>query len=61
MINITDLSDEQADKLGQKFADVLELKRDSEHPRTRWKTAWGSKTNMGLARTIAGIIIQFEQ
>lgn len=47
--------DERADKLGAKLAEMLHLRRDSEH-KDRWQTTWGSKTNAGLARSILRVL-----
>jgi hypothetical protein len=44
--------DKRAARIGAKIALMLNLRRDTEYP-DRWKTAWGSKTNAGLARTVA--------
>ena len=43
--------DKAADRIGAMFAAVLNCKRDKEH-KDRWITDWGTKTNIGLARTI---------
>lgn len=43
--------DDEAERIGQALAKSLRLRRDPEH-RDRWQTSWGSKTNIGLARTI---------
>lgn len=47
--------DVEADRIGAMFATALNLKRDREH-RDRWQTDWGTKTNIGLARTIAAML-----
>ncbi len=44
--------DARAGAIGARLAEMLNLKRDREYP-DRWKTAWGTKTNAGLARTVA--------
>ena len=41
----------EADRIGAMFANLLRLKRDTEK-RDLWQTAWGAKTNIGLARCI---------
>lgn len=43
--------DQAADTIGATIAEVLHCKRDREH-RDRWQTDWGTKTNIGLARTV---------
>lgn len=40
-----------ANRIGAMLAEVLNCKRDKEH-KDRWRTDWGTKTNVGLARTI---------
>jgi len=40
---------------GEEIARVLMLKRDPEH-KDRWQTTHGSKTSIGLARTMQGIL-----
>lgn len=47
--------DVEADHIGAMFAVALNLKRDREH-RDRWQTDWGTKTNIGLARTIVAAL-----
>ena len=49
--------DEFAHKVGETLAGLLQLKHAVEHDRTtesndRWRTAWGTKTSCGLARSI---------
>lgn len=48
-------SDIDAAKVGAKLAEVLALRRDRDN-RSRWHTAWGSKTDAGLARTVLRIL-----
>ena len=43
--------DKRANAIGETLAVLLNLKKDKEH-KDRWSTAWGSKTNAGLARSI---------
>ena len=43
--------DAEAARIGAMFAEVLNCKRDKEH-KDRWRTDWGTKTDIGLARTI---------
>jgi hypothetical protein len=43
------------EKLGEKLASVLRLRRDPEH-RDRWQTSFGSKTNQGLASTVIQLL-----
>lgn len=43
--------DEEAERIGEAIAHALHLRRDPEH-RHRWQTTWGSKTSIGLARTV---------
>jgi hypothetical protein len=47
------MNDEFATMLGEKLADCLPLKK---HPDGKFVTAWGSKTAMGLARTVKRIM-----
>lgn len=53
-------TDEADARLGRELAQVLAMKRDKEHP-DRWQTAWGSKTDAGLSRTIRNLITQFDE
>ena len=46
------IADEPAERIGAYLAAALHLKRDPEHA-DRWRTTWGTKTNQGLARTVA--------
>jgi hypothetical protein len=52
--------DHEDDKLGAGIARVLMLKRDRETGKRWkcdvWRTAHGTKTNRGLARTVRGIL-----
>lgn len=50
-----ELSDEEAAKIGHILASGLMLRTDPEQPR-KWFTAWGFKSNPGLARTVLGVI-----
>ncbi|CAB4581951.1 MAG: hypothetical protein F2563_05160 [Actinobacteria bacterium] len=53
------LSDEQAQNLGEKIADLLELKQiKSGEQKGRFNTSGGTKTHKGLARTIVHLIQQ---
>jgi len=40
-------------RLGALIADLLHLKRDAQG---RWPTAWGNKTDVGLARTLRRVL-----
>lgn len=51
------MTEDQENRAGALLAEALYLERDEEHP-DRWKTAWGTKTNVGLVRTI---LAQIEQ
>lgn len=54
--DLTDLnSNKTADRIGAVLALGLRLRRDPLH-RDRWTTAWGSKTNAGLARIVARVM-----
>ena len=48
--------DATAEQLGAKLAEVLKLRCDPDHS-DRWQTTWGTKTNIGLARSVARIVI----
>jgi|GEM_PF-5258920 len=49
--------DATADRIGQKLAQLLHLPRVLTGPdRGRYRTAWGSKTPAGLARTVARVL-----
>lgn len=43
------------EQLGSNLASILRLRRDPEY-RDRWQTSHGSKSNLGLARTIVAIL-----
>ena len=43
--------DDYANQIGLSIAETLNCKRSKEH-KDRWITNWGTKTNIGLARTI---------
>ena len=49
------LSEKGESEIGQELADNLFLKRDPNN-RDRYKTQWGSKTPLGLYRTILRIV-----
>lgn len=49
----------QEEKAGAEIALALDLERDEKHP-DRWVTGWGTKTNLGLFRTIKEQILQAE-
>lgn len=51
---IQNIDDETAERIGAELAVALRLKRDPEH-KDRWMTTWGTKTNKGLARSIAQV------
>jgi hypothetical protein len=40
---------------GEEIARVLQLRRSTEHP-DRWNTTHGTKTSLGLARTLRGLL-----
>lgn len=45
----------QARQVGGSIAEILKLRRDSEH-RDRWQTTWGTKTNIGVFRVVERIL-----
>ena len=49
------LSPLTAQRLGAKLAEALQLRRSPLHA-DRWSTAWGTKSDEGLARTVARIV-----
>ena len=53
-------SDEIDNQIGAVLAEVLRMQRDPEHY-DRWITTIGTKTNIGLARTIRRIMTEGEQ
>lgn len=46
-----DLSEEEQARRGEAIARALRLKREKEHP-DRYLTEWGTKTALGLFRTV---------
>lgn len=50
-----EIDDATAEKIGAALAKVLQLKKCKEH-NNRWKTKVGTKTNLGLYRTVYGIL-----
>lgn len=50
-----DINEDVEEKIGAQLARVFKLRRDPEH-KDRWQTAVGTKTNVGLFRTVVGII-----
>lgn len=59
MKQIPDLTEAQEAERGALLARVLKLKRDREH-KDRWQTDWGTKTDLGLFRTVERIVIDGE-
>lgn len=49
------MNEEQEREAGAELARVLKLRRDTDH-KDRWQTTHGTKTDLGLWRTIAGIV-----
>jgi len=49
------LSEQEQTKIGEQLVKALKLKRDTEH-KDRYQTTWGTKTPLGVYRTIEGII-----
>jgi hypothetical protein len=47
--------DEKYAELGLELAQILGLRRDCDHE-DRWRTGWGTKTNLGLFRTVERFI-----
>lgn len=47
------LTDEEAERLGKALAEILELKKNRDG---YYLTAWGTKTDQGLGRTIYRIV-----
>lgn len=47
--------DAEAARIGQDLALLFRLRRDPEH-KDRWKTAWGTKTDIGLSRTVLAFL-----
>lgn len=63
-INFDNLTEDQERQIGEEIARVLHLK-EARHPETRkrytparYETTHGSKTALGLARTLAGVFLQ---
>ncbi len=50
-----DISETLEEQIGATIARVFKLRRDPEH-KDRWQTTAGSKTNLGVFRTVVGII-----
>ena len=50
------MTEKQEIDAGLAIARILQLRRDPDHPATRWQTTWGTKTNLGLFRTVARLI-----
>jgi hypothetical protein len=50
---------EEQDKIGQEIAELFLMKHVKEN-RKRWKTFWGSKTNVGIFNTILRIAEDLE-
>ncbi len=49
------LTEQQEAERGALLAHVLKLRKDSEH-KDRWQTTWGTKTDLGLFRTVKRIV-----
>ena len=49
------IAEEEERRRGQMLADALKLKKDPDY-KDRYETAWGTKTALGLFRTIKDII-----
>lgn len=49
------LTEEEQIAYGELFAKLLKMKKNKEH-KDRWDTAWGTKTNLGLYRTIKRLV-----
>ena len=63
-INPDTLTEDQERQIGEEIARILQLK-EVRHPETgkrytpaRYETTHGSKTALGLARTLAGVFLQ---
>jgi hypothetical protein len=50
------LTEEQEIKAGYAIARILRMKHDPEFIKSRWQTSWGSKTDLGVWRTVAGMV-----
>lgn len=51
--------DERPHEAGGELAAALHLQRDREH-KDRWQTAWGTKTNAGLVRTLREMLARID-
>lgn len=49
------LTEEEQIAYGELFAKLLKMKKNKEH-KDRWDTAWGTKTSLGLYRTIKRLV-----
>jgi hypothetical protein len=54
--NLVEKDDVIAALLGSQIAEIFKLRKDSEHPKDRFQTTGGSKTFIGVARTLFRLI-----
>jgi hypothetical protein len=57
--DVSAMTEAQEIAAGRSLAYGLKLRRDKEH-RDRWQTNWGSKTDLGLWRTVQRMIHDIE-
>lgn len=55
LANLIKTDDGTANTVGVMLAEILQCTRDKKR-KDRWKTTQGSKTNIGLARTVLSIL-----
>jgi hypothetical protein len=52
---VREYTEQEQAEMGRKLAKVFHMKRDPQR-RDRWQTTWGNKTDLGLFRTIVGVV-----
>lgn len=60
-----ELTEQQEEQLGAKFAEILKLRKDREKSKRWEKKVWqlttGAKTDLGLYRTIKKMVLDIEE
>lgn len=54
------MNEEQEIKKGEEWADILMLRKDANN-KGRYKTSWGSKTALGIFKTICRLVNEQNQ
>lgn len=57
---MADYSDREKEIIGQRLAEILNLRRSREH-KDRWTTEWGTKTAIGIFATVKRLVNEIDE